>query len=194
MNKLRLLAGLFVLLLGLAAVWLAGNADRGKTATTADADSGPSAYDYEARDVIVRQMGPDGKLQYQIEAEQITQLPKSGRIAATALVMHHEPPGAAPGGENRWTMTAESAELPAQGSVVTLQGRVRANGRPLKSNALVTLATEQLEYDLDSQKLSSDGDVSMTWGNNSGQGRRLRANIKTGVVALESQVHVTLNP
>jgi len=194
MKRLRTLAAVIVLALALLAVWVSGLGRRPGPATDSDSDAAATAYDYEARDVVVRQMGPDGALQYEVEARQITQLPRNGQISARELVLRHDPPGSPPGGEHRWTITAEQADLPQEGGVVTLQGKVRAQGRPLNSQASVLLVTEQLAYGLDTQDLTSEAEVALVWGRNTLHGRALRANIKTGMVALESKVDGTLEP
>ncbi len=57
------------------------------------------------------------------------------------------------------------------------------------------LTTEQLSYNLTTQDVASESQVAVTWGrNNTLRGRGLRANIKSGDVALQSQANATLNP
>jgi LPS export ABC transporter protein LptC len=183
-----------VAVLGLATLWLAGCAPGTSTDSGAEADAAAAAYDYEARGVTVRQMGTDGALLYQIEAREVRQLPDSGRIEAAGLTLTHDPPGTEPGGRNRWTLTADRAELPPDGKVVTLAGNVRATGRPVEGNAPLTLTTESLRYDMVAQEVTTDAPVTLGWGRNTLQGRALRANIRTGSVALEANVHGTFSP
>jgi LPS export ABC transporter protein LptC len=192
MSKLRVLAALVVVALGLLAVWVAGTGRR--SAPASDGDSPNSAYNFEAHDVLVRQMGPDGSLQYELEARHIAQLPSDGKIQAQDLIMRRDPPGSPPGSDLRWTLSALRAELPEAGGVLTLHGKVHAQGRPQNSRILWTFATEQLAFNPQTQDLSSDQPVAATWGGNTIQGSNLRANIKSGDVALNSQVHGTLAP
>ncbi len=56
--------------------------------------------------------------------------------------MYHDPPGTEIGGPNRWTLTADTGELPAEGGVVNLRGNVRAHGLMEGGNSLVTVASE----------------------------------------------------
>ncbi len=195
MRRVRLVGALIVLVLVVAAVWLAGAGPQ-QSGESADArQATAAAYDFEAQGVVVRQMDASGRLQYQIEAEGINQLPDSGRIAATHLTMLHDPPGTTPGGRHRWTLTAEGAELPPQGGVVSLHGKVRASGRPVNGNTQATLATERLQYDLDALRVSSDTDLALTWGGTTLNGPRGgRVDIKTGDWALNSRVHVRIQP
>jgi len=191
--KLRLLGAAVVVGLAVVAVWVAGTGtSTGPTAASEDEAGG--TYDYEARDVVVRQMGADGELQYEIEAKQVTQLPRNGRISAEQLVMRHDPPGSPTGGAERWTLTADRADLPEIGGAITLQGNVRASGRAQDSRTPLVLQTDQLTYDLESQTLATDSSIELTSGNDRIRGQRLRANIKTSVVELESDVHGTLAP
>ena len=185
-----LLAILGLAIIAAGTVWLIRQDGAGTAA-----DEGPArqstAYDYEARDVIVRQMGADGRLQYQLEAREITQLPDSGQISAVGLTMRHDPPGTAEGGAYRWTLTADRAELPPDGNAIQLSGQVRARGRLQGGTTDIRVATEQLQYDMDAQEVSSSGQVTLNWGCISLKGRNLRVNIKTSDVALESEVHGT---
>ena len=194
MKKTYLLWAVFVIALAVLAAWLAGAGRPATQAASAATESTDSAYDYDARDVVVRQMGPDGALQYEVEARQVTQQPRNGRISASDLVMHHDPAGTTPGGPRRWTLTADRADLPEAGDVISLQGKVHAQGRLQDTQAPVSLVTEQLDYNLITQSLASDQAVQMTWAGGTVRGRKLRANIKSGDVALESEVHGTLAP
>ncbi len=149
------------------------------------------AYDYEAHNVVLRQMGPDGRLAFQVEAKEVTQLPDSGRITAQGVTVYHDPPGTGIGSPNRWTLTADNGELPAEGGVITLAGRVHAHGVPVGGKQEVTVSTEHMRYDPATQELSSDDEVLVTMGGSSMQGRVLRANMKTSEVTLQWDVHGT---
>jgi LPS export ABC transporter protein LptC len=194
MKKTYLLAAVFVVALAAMAAWLVGTGRSTTQAVATEADSTDAAYDYDARDVVVRQMGPDGALQYELVAKQVTQQPRNGRITASELVMHHDPAGTTPGGPRRWTLTADRADLPEAGNVISLQGKVRAQGRLKDTQAPVTMLTEQLDYNLDTQDFASDRVVKVAWAAGTFQARGLRANIKSGDLALQSDVHGTLAP
>lgn len=180
-----LFAVLVVLAVGAGAFWLSGT-DRGAAGDRGDERETPDlAYDFEARDVVVQQMDESGRLLYQIEAERIAQLPDNGRIAATGLTMHHDPPGTETAGPYRWTLSAGSAELPADGSAVSFQGNVTARGRLQTNNVDLQLSTEQLDYDLEAGVISSDAEVALGWGKGvTGRGRPLRVNLKQGTTEL----------
>ncbi|MET0281283.1 MAG: LPS export ABC transporter periplasmic protein LptC [Steroidobacteraceae bacterium] len=193
MKPLRIFIVVLVLALVGVAIWVAGQSRKQGVAPDTAAVA-PVAYDYEAHDVIVQQMGTDGRLQYQIDAREIHQEPDSGQIVARDLTLFHDPPGTEAGSPSRWTLTADSGVLPAGDGVVTLAGKVRANGRPQQGKATLTLATERLRYDVARQEITSDTSVALTWGGNRLNGSALRANIRTGSIALESEIHGTFSP
>jgi LPS export ABC transporter protein LptC len=182
MKRVRVLATLFVVAVAALGVWVASTGTRSGRTNTDTSETSSSAYDYEARDVVVRQMAPDGTLQYELTAKKVIQQPQSGQISAQDLVMHHDPAGSVPGGPNRWTLRADGADLPEPGGAITLKGDVRAAGRPENSQARVSLATEQLTYNLGTHDLSIDTPVDYTWGNSTLHCARLRMNTRLGTV------------
>lgn len=169
-----------------AAVWF-GLLQRDQPAT---ARQGPEAlYDFEAQGVVLRQMDADGRLQYEIQAEQIVQLPGNGGIRATKPVFHHDPPGVEPGGPKRWTLTAEEGTFPAGGRAISLSGQVVVQGTPRDSNTPLRLAANELVYDMEREQATAAGEVEITAGRNSFGGRGMRVNVATGRVELESSTH-----
>lgn len=177
MNSRRTWLLLLLLAVAAAAFWY-GRGEPGGSGAGGSAEP-QVAYDYEAHDVVLRQMGPDGRLLYQVEARQITQLPDSGRITAQGLTLYHDPPGTEPGGPNRWTLTADNGELPAAGGVITLDGNVQARGIALGGRTPVTFATARLRYDIGAQELCSDDEVQLTWGGNTMRNQGLCFNFGT---------------
>lgn len=169
-----------------AAVWF-GLLERDQPAT---ARQGPEAlYDFEAQGVVLRQMDADGRLQYEIQAEQIVQLPGNGGIRATQPVFHHDPPGVEPGGPKRWTLTAKEGTFPAGGRAISLSGQVVVQGTPRDSNTPLRLAANELVYDMEREQATAAGEVEITAGRNSFGGRGMRVNVATGRVELESSTH-----
>jgi LPS export ABC transporter protein LptC len=172
-------AWLLLALLAVAAAWWIGRDESRGRASDGGSDAAQVAYDYEAHDVVLRQMGPDGRLQYQVEARQIIQLPDSGSISASGLTLHHDPQGTEPGSANRWTLTADKGEIPAGGGIVTLEGNVQARGIALGGRTPLTFSTARLRYDMDAQELCSDAEVQLTWGGNSMRNQGLCFNFGT---------------
>lgn len=180
MRGWRVAIVLLLLAAGGGAFWMS-RSQTGDADTSVD-DTAPVAYDYEANDVVLRQMGPDGRMAFQIEAKEITQLPDTGKVTARGVTLYHDPPDTEPGGPNRLTLTADRGELPVEGGVVTLTGKVRAHGVPKGKRAQMTIATESLRYDMATQELSTDDFFRLSMGGIHMQGRGLRANLKTSQV------------
>lgn len=175
--------------LGIA--WFVGRSGHAPTLTADSADSNETAYGYEARDVVVRQTGEDGRLSYQLAAERVAQLPPDGRIEASILTMTYRPEAASgqQPGARVWTLTADSAQLPEDGSLLQLQGNVVATAAAPNATDPLVLRTPNLEYDTRKQTARTRAEVQFQWGAQQLTARGLRANIKLGTVELESQVH-----
>jgi len=186
LRGVRIFALLLLLALAGTAAWFwnVRQMEQAQSATVREAPQ--TAYDYEAHEVVMRQMDPEGRLAFQIEARQITQLPDSGRVTALDLTLYHDPPGTAVGGPNRWTLKADRGELPAEGGIVILTGHVRARGIPVDGRSALTIATQSLRYDMTTQELSSDEVVRFSRGDNGiqSEGRGLRVNVRTGSLEL----------
>jgi LPS export ABC transporter protein LptC len=173
-------------------VWMARTQRLPEAESPLQQEANAPAYAFEANDIQLQQMTADGALLYQVEARRVAQAPDDGRIDAADLTLHYDPPGAGATG-HRWTVTADRAELPAAGNLLTLAGNVLARGTPAGSTRGSQLRTDRLRYDLATQDLGTDAAVEFVWGRNRLQGRGLRANIKQGSVAIESQVHGQLS-
>jgi LPS export ABC transporter protein LptC len=186
MKRLRVLATIFVAAVAALGIWVAGTGMRTGGTGIDQSDPAGTAYDYVVRDVVVQQMGPDGTLQYEMSAKQITQQPQNGQITATELVMHRDPPGSPADGPNRWTLRADRADLPSSGGAIALKGDVHAQGRPENARSPISVATEQLDYNLETQDVSIDGQVDFRRGSSELMCDGLRMNITRGTVALES--------
>lgn len=193
MKMLRTWGTILIVALVALGIWMASTGARPGRQPEARSETPVSAYDYEARDVLVQQMSADGTLQYELEAKHISQLPSNGQISAEDLVIHHDPAGSAPGGTNRLTLTAQRADLPESGDQIKLQGKVRAQGRPLESRALMSFATEQLTYDMRTQEVFNSMPVDFTWGGTRLHFGSLRWNIKQGTFGVNGTSPVESN-
>jgi LPS export ABC transporter protein LptC len=194
MKRVRVLATLFVAAVAGLGIWVASTGTRSGRTATDQSETSSSAYDYEARDVVVRQMGPDGSLQYELTAKQVNQQPKNGQISAQDLVIHHDPAGSVPGGPNRLTIRADRADLPESGAAITVKGKVRAEGRPQNSRATISVVTDELNYDLNTHEISTRKPVAVTQGGSTFHSDDLRVNIKSGDIVVDSKLHGTHSP
>jgi LPS export ABC transporter protein LptC len=180
MRRVRVLATIFVLVVAALGIWMGSAGKRTGNPAVDKGDTDASAYDYEVRDVVVQQMGPDGTLQYELSAKQIHQQPDSGLIRATDLVMHRDPPGTLPGGPNRWTLRADAAELPESGGRIELKGNVNAMGLPENSRLSITITTDELTYDMEKQEAFTKKPVDIIQGANRFRGGDIHLDIKSG--------------
>ena len=148
-------------------------------------------YNFVAQDVQVRQTGNDGKLQYQLEAQQVEQRPEDKQISATQLTAHYEAPDAKAGqpDTSHWKLTADHATLPEDGKLLQLRGTVRVTGQPPAATAPVTIMTNSLDYDTQTQEITSHETVDIQMGEQKLQGLGLQANIRLSTLRLETQVH-----
>lgn len=157
---------------------------RGTGTPTALAEAEPDGdrYDFEAQQVVMRQMDARGRLQYEVEAERIVQLPDRGAVQATTLTLRHDPPGTVTGGDHRWTLNAAEGELPADGRIVRLKGDVRATGVPQGRTTPIGIRTDSLSIDMDSQVVSTDDKVQLSLGRMNARLDSVSANIATGEI------------
>jgi LPS export ABC transporter protein LptC len=193
MSRSRITLGLLLIAALAAAAYLTSTRRPQRTAGAAQPLAAAPAYNFEANDVVLRQMGPDGRLQFQIQARRIAQLPQAGAIAVSDVTLHFSPAEDAATAP-RWTLTAKSAELPDQGNEVALQGDVLVRGVPAGGKQEAQLRTQHLLYNLETQDLRTNAEVDLTWGRNRLRGKSLTANIKRGTVAIESKVNGRLVP
>lgn len=189
----RWLLAVGVIGLVVAGAYVAGTRPSG-TGTAKPTEADTATYAYEAHDVVLRQMDVDGALQYEFQAASITQLPRDGAIEARDLTLHYDPPGRQVDPDRRWTLTAAGAQLPENSDVVKLAGQVLVQGRVPQSPTPIRFQTEKLDYNLKTQALANDVPFELHWGGSQFSGRGLRANIKQGDVAVESQTNGKIVP
>jgi len=188
MKRSRLWLGLLVLAV-LAAAYLLGHSGSTPGVARAREEAEVLQYNFVASDVVVRQTGDDGKLQYRLQATRVEQRPEDRQISASDLTVHYEPEeakSAAAGGQ--WKLTASRAVLPDDGKPLQLRGAVQVTGQPPQASGPVTVNTESLDYDLRTQDINSADIVELRMGTQSLQGRGLHANIRLGTLALDSEV------
>jgi lipopolysaccharide export system protein LptC len=140
---------------------------------------------FEAQGVVLRQLNAEGKLQYELEAERIVQQ-ANGDVTASSLSFNHQPRPDSRGKAQRWNLTAETGEFPAQGNVVRLSGKVRAEGRREGDARPLVVIADALQYDMEQDLVTVEGEANITDGRNDFIGRDARVNIATGVVTVES--------
>ncbi|MEO8309166.1 MAG: LPS export ABC transporter periplasmic protein LptC [Pseudomonadota bacterium] len=189
MKRIHWLIGLAVIAV-LALAFMLGHGGSTPGAATASQAAPTFKYNFVANDVIARQTGSDGKLQYEIEAERVEQNPDDNQVAAVNLTVHYESPEEKTAAtSSNWKLTANNATLPEDGKLLKLRGAVRVTGRPPAASGPVEIATESLDYDTQTQEITTPEIVDMHMGQQHLQGLGLQANIRLGTLRLETQVH-----
>ncbi len=117
--------------------------------------------------------------------------PRTTRSRPRSLTAHYEAPDAKAGAADasHWKLTADHATLPEDGKLLQLRGTVRVTGQPPAATAPVTIATNSLDYDTQTQEITSREIVQMQMGAQKLQGLGLQANIRLSTLRLETQVH-----
>jgi LPS export ABC transporter protein LptC len=196
MRRWRWLLALALVGLLVAGAYFAGISQQARTDSGKPTEADTSAYDYEANTVTVRQMDEEGRLQYEVVAEHVAQLPKDGAVMASKLTMHYDPPGGNAKDEStRWKLTADSAQLPENSDIVALKGNVVVRGRPSPAAAPMTFNADSLDYNLKSQIVTTPGPFRFDWQGSRFSGRGLTANIKQGTIdSVESDTNGQILP
>lgn len=190
MKRSRLLLGPAVIAV-LAVAFVLGRSGNTPGVSTAREEVATPPVNFVAQDVVVRQTGDDGQLQYRLEADHVEQRPEDKQITATGLTVHYEAADVKsnPAAGSHWKMTADRALLPDDGKLLQLRGAVQVTGQPPAASAPVTMTTNSLDYDLKTQEITSREMIDVRMGAQQLQARGLRANIRLGTLELESQVH-----
>lgn len=149
-------------------------------------------YGYVANGVALLQTDEQGRRQYALNATQVRQLATADPVDVSRLELQYAPPGSPDPGtrpEAGWTLRADAAQLPREGGLLQLRGNVNASGSPDGRGPPLVLRTESLDYDTQSQRVSTREPVLLTWERSQVSGVGLEADLKSGTVELPSQVH-----
>jgi lipopolysaccharide export system protein LptC len=141
---------------------------------------------YAAKDARLVQTGPDGRPLYIVEAEHMQQHPGLGTVDMEQVqVGFHDDTG------NLWQATGNHGVLGQTTGQVDLAGNVHAYGLLPGTQNEANLNTEHLHVDTQAQKVRTQDPVTMVTSDQHNQVHSLGlyADLKTGHVVLESNVH-----
>ncbi|MGC4029843.1 MAG: LPS export ABC transporter periplasmic protein LptC [Steroidobacteraceae bacterium] len=162
----------------------------------AAADEPEGSYGFTARDVVVQQTDASGRLQYEVLAAQVERQNDTSPVVAHELTLQYEPVDQAgsviPG--RRWTLRSDEGQLPGDTGELQLAGGVEVQAQLPGSPRPLTLRTDQLLYRTREQTLDTAARVLFSWGRQQLQATGLKADIKTGTLTLESDVHGRISP
>jgi len=158
--------------------------DTGEGSATEQSASAPG---YVAIQAELIETGADGQPLYRLHATRIDQPQPQGIIYLSSPKLDYEPAGG-----NRWTLTAQSGEMPQDARTAELHGNVHAEGKPTGSNTPVRIDTEELHFDMAEQIATSPTTVLVNWGGYRLDGRGMRADLKNDRLQLAAQVRGVL--
>ena len=187
----------------IAGAYFVGRAGRGDS----EADSGAIATPdpgYAARDAQVIETGLDGRERYRLNAAIIRQQMDSSVIDLEQLEMDYHPgaqpriPGeaaAAPQLANEvWHMKSDRGQVRANGDDVQLNGNVTIQGPAPGSGEPLSLRTESLRINTPTEYIETDAPVQLRWSGHELTAVGLKADLKAGLLRLESKVHGEFGP
>lgn len=165
----------------------------GDDVTAQTADPG-----YAARDAVIIETGYDGRERYRVNAQVIRQQTETGVIELEMLEMNYHP-GAQAGvaGESRpaaadkevWHLASDRGEVRADGDDVQLQGNVRVTGSMPTSGMPMSFTTSELRINTPTEFIETQAPVRFAMSGYEIDAKGLTADLKTGLLRLESDVH-----
>ncbi len=180
-----------------AAAYFIGRTGRGTDAI--DAAAATPDPGYSASDAEIIETGYDGRERYRLNARMIRQQTEAGVIDLEALEMHYHPgaqarlPGEAPPtaaeSQEIWHLTSDYGQVRADGDDVQLTGNVRVVGPAPGSNEPLTMTTSELRINTPTEFIETQAPVSVNWAGHQLDAIGMEADLKTGKLRLESQVH-----
>jgi lipopolysaccharide export system protein LptC len=144
---------------------------------------------YYLTDVNLEEFGADGRLRIGLEAASANEDPATGIVRlAEVAVDYHAPNG------RRWQLTSEVGRVPPGGRVVEFEGDVRLAGRPGESPIAAELHTTRLALDTVTEVAETRAPVELAFGAHRMRALGMSADLKSGILRLESDVSGRFTP
>jgi LPS export ABC transporter protein LptC len=160
-----------------------GGAQREAVSPTA-VDEKAGDLGYAARTATIIETGADGRPLYTIDAALINKAADSAPVEAQQVKL-----GFRDAAGNEWTGRAQRGELGEDTGNVELSGDVHISGILPGIEEPVNMATEQLHVDTHAQTVATDRAVTLIMTGREIRAKGLAANLKDGLVHLQSNVH-----
>ncbi len=148
-----------------------------------------SRPDYFLGDARLEQTTANGRVLYTLDARRMQHYPDDGRTRLTRVRLVYHAAGHPP-----WTLTAEHAMIPASRKRVELRGNVHGSYRARNGSTPIILSTPEMTVLVDRQIASTSAGARLASGPSHVTARRLRVDLKTGVIRLQQDVEATYVP
>jgi LPS export ABC transporter protein LptC len=177
----RRTTALLLLLLCLASwAWLSSTTRIGDRSTATPDDTNSDAG-YAATGAELIETGVDGELLYRLRAQRIAQPGLGSDIELTTPLITYDQ-----GPQGVWSLQAERGMLAADRQSMRFQGDVVAV-RTTNESPPLTLRTEALQVDMQTQRADSDSGVRLDWGRSTLSAKILQADMKAGTISLRGE-------
>lgn len=185
-----------------AAAYFIGRTGRGIDAIDDAAQRTPDPG-YAAYDAEIIETGYDGRERYRLNAKVIRQQTEAGTIELESLVMNYHPGAQARiAGESRpaaadkevWHLSSDRGLVRADGDDVQLQGNVRVTSSTPDSGMPLSFTTTELRINTPTEFIETQAPVKFISSGYELNAKGLTADLKTGTLRLESEVHGQFAP
>lgn len=188
----------YIAIIGVVALaYYIGRSGRGGIGAD-EAAAGAPDPGYAARDAEIIETGYDGRERYRLNASVIRQQGATGIVELENLEMRYHP-GAQAGvaGESRpaaadrevWHLASDHGLVRADGDDVQLDGNVRVTGTAPDSGVPLSFTTSELRINTPTEFIETNAPVRFTLSGYELDAKGLTADLKTGTLRLESDVH-----
>ena len=177
-----------IIVLSIAAVgsWYLARSNKAEDGATVPYD--PEHQGYYLKSARILGTGEDGKLLYEIEAENAVQAEKS-RIEFTGVRIRYSPGTNVP-----WIVHADEATLREGSPRIALRGHVRAVGTSGADGQDTEIRTQYLEFDPERYVVETDERVQIRVGARSLTATGMLASLNDSQVVLKSNVRGKIAP
>ena len=192
-----------VIIVVVSAAYFIGRTGRG-TDEVDDASSRTPDPGYAATDAQIVETGYDGRELFRVNARLISQQTDTGVIDLETLAMDYHPgaqarlPGEAPPtaaeSQEVWHLTSDRGQVRGDGEDVQLTGNVRVTGPAPGTGEPLTLTTSELRINTPTEYIETEAPVKVNWSGHQLDAVGMKADLKTGKLRLESQVHGEFAP
>ncbi len=138
---------------------------------------------YYLTGVDLEEFGPDGTLRIGLQSMAAHEDPASGVVRLSDVAVdYHAPTG------RLWHLTSNEARVPPGGRVVEFEGDVRLTGQPGEAPLAAELYTARLSLDTEAETADTRSAVELAFGTHRLRALGMQADLKAGLLHLDSDV------